>query len=174
MAPTPSLSQPQPARRSQTLTRWLVVALIVVVALGALFGGFEYLASSHSALAGVCGQLSFMRHGLPCDIPLPADVGFRFTTKDTTADGNPYTGWTFTTAQSSDAIKQLYIQGLHADGWPCATAAQLGSTLAIAGFHKADRANSVVEVIFDPQATGTTLAILLIQGQALPPGLRCS
>lgn len=59
------------SRPAPRFRRWAIVGLITMVGLVSLAAIFERLTSTQSALAGVCGQLSFTRHGLPCDIPLP-------------------------------------------------------------------------------------------------------
>lgn len=156
------------------IPRWLITALIVVVALVGVFAGFEYAASTRSALAGVCGTLSFTRHGLPCDIPLPSNTTFHSTSTGTLPEGYPVTGWVFSTFQAPDQIQRLYLHGLRADGWPCATARQFASSLFIFGTHKPDRPNTILEVAIDSYGIGEyTLAISLIQGAPLPPSFTC-
>lgn len=156
------------------LQRWMIGALVVGVALAAALAGFEYVASTPSALAGVCGQLSFTRHGLPCDIPLPSGANLVRTSSATTPDAGATTVWKFHLTQPWNKTRDDIQRGLGEHGWPCVVVRNVEG-LYLVGTRKADRPGQVVMIEVEvASATSPDITIALFQRMPVPPFLTCS
>lgn len=153
--------------------RWAIVGLVMVVALASL-AGFERLASTQSALAGVCGRISFTRHGLPCDIPLPSGATFVRTSSDTTPETGVTTVWKFHVSQLWPQTRDDIQRGLHDHGWPCVVVRNVEG-LYVVGTRKTDRPSQVIQVEVEPaSATSSDITIALFQRLPVPPYLTCA
>ena len=110
-----SPEMPQPTTRKGRGRRMLLLALVVVVVL-ALLGavGVFFVAPR------LCGLTEPERHGLACDIPLPA--GARFTNQPDLPQSPGITteAWAFTVlGEQTHAVAQVYTQRLPGAGWRC-------------------------------------------------------
>lgn len=123
MSVSDSPETPASATRKNRSRRTLVVVLVVVVVL-ALLGavGAIFVAPR------LCSLTEPERHGLSCDIPLPA--GARFTSQPNLpqSPGISTESWAFTVpGQQAHAIAQFYSQHLPSSGWRCVTSSVLAN-----------------------------------------------
>src|SRR2546421_12778855 len=112
LSPDSSSSPGQPARSRRWLWIALAIALVVVLlaGVGALF-----------VAPRLCGVTESQRHGLDCDIPLPANATFRGQLP-TPGDG-PSITTTMLNYHVPDtnerSIHDFYVQRLPSSGWKC-------------------------------------------------------
>lgn len=117
MSASVSPEMPAPATRKDRGRRILLLALVVVVVLALLGAVAAFLVAPR-----LCGLTEPERHGLSCDIPLPA--GARFTNQPNLpqSPGISTETWAFTVpGQQAHAVAQVYTQRLPGAGWRCVT-----------------------------------------------------
>ena len=106
-----SSSPPQPARSR----RWIWIALIIALAIGLLAG-----VGALVVVPRLCGVTEPQRHGLDCDIPLPANATSKglLPSPDTvgvTTKTNDFHAPDITEQTGHDC----YVQRLPSGGWTC-------------------------------------------------------
>jgi hypothetical protein len=106
-----SSSPPQPARSR----RWIWIALIVALAITLLAGVGAFVVAPR-----LCGVTEPQRHGLDCDIPLPAYATYLGLLPAPSAVGVSTKTYDFHVPDTTEqAIKDFYAQRLPSSGWKC-------------------------------------------------------
>jgi len=124
MTASESPEMPTPAPRKGSGRRPLLIALVVVLVL-VLVG----VAGAFFVAPRLCGLTEPARHGLACDIPLPA--GAQFTGQPNPGaqiSGVTAEAWSFTVSGAGaqvDTVTNLYTTHLPGAGWQCVQTIEL-------------------------------------------------
>lgn len=108
---------PQATRKRAFLARpstrvALVGLLVLILALGAF--------AVYAVPRFFCGVVQSARHGLGCDIPLPAQATFVSQSDVPGVQGITTEQWVYTVPSTTvHRVRDLYVQQLPADGWGC-------------------------------------------------------
>jgi hypothetical protein len=112
-----------PARRRRP--RWpLIVGAVLLAAV--VIAGATYTAIN---LPRGCGVFSAARHGMPCDVPLPAGATYErpVALPDESVSGITEQGWSFSVAHTNGhALHDFYKEQLAASGWSCVLDSTVG------------------------------------------------
>jgi hypothetical protein len=116
-----------PAQRKRA--RWpLIVGVVLLLAL--LGSGAAYTAIN---LPRGCGIFGASRHGVPCDVPLPAGATYvrPFSLPGGPPAGVTEQGWVFSVPHTSGkALHDFYAAQLTASGWRCVQDSTAGVPLS--------------------------------------------
>jgi hypothetical protein len=96
-------------------SRWIWIALIIALAIAVLAGvGAFVVAPRH------CGVIEPQRHGLDCDIPLPANATFKGLLPSPDTVGVTTRTYDFHVPDIIEqAVHDFYVQRLPSGGWTC-------------------------------------------------------
>ena len=128
--------------------RRLLLILALLIVLGGTVGGFVYLGLSHSSRSAVDN-----RHGLPGDIPLPANSTFINVDHSGTLQD-----WLYTIPITPDEVNSFYDAQLPGNGWTLISTGGNGKHSVLAAM-KGDRNLAVASST--QQAGGVLLEIRL-------------
>lgn len=159
-SPEMPMSAPQKSRSR----RPLIIALVVVLVL-ALVGA----ASAFFVAPRLCGLTEPARHGLACDIPLPAGAHFAGQPNPgAQISGVAAEAWSFTVSGAGaqvDTVTDLYKTQLPSAGWACVQTIELSDSpengQALVAAINGNRALSVTLTLGPPDHA---LSLLILVG----------
>ncbi len=168
-------ASPTRTRRSFFRNPWMLVGVVVLVLVST---GAAYAATlGQRQAAEVCGMLSGARHGLPCDIPLPANSDFVASGSGVAPNvESNYRRWKFTVAQPRAQVYDYFVAQLHADGWPCLTteSKSFGGGIITAGKKTTRLDEHLVVVVGGASTYSSDILIQLNDNVPWPAGTSCA